>query len=383
MAQKAVVLGCGLVGAAVAKDLATDSGVQVTVVDVNPENLRKLNGHSHITTRHADLSQPSVIKDAVSKADIVVGALPGRLGLPALRAVVESGKNYCDSSFMEQDASDFNDLARNSKVTAIVDCGVAPGLSNMIAGYLNERLERLDKLHIYVGGLPKKRTWPFHYKAPFSPADVIEVYTRPTRLVENGKVVVRPALSEAELIDFPWIGTLEAFNTDGLRTLINNIDVPDMREKTLRYPGHIELMRVFREVGLFDLNEIEVRGAKVRPRELTSMLLFPRWAFDEGEEDFTLMRVIAEGTEGGRRMRHTYDLYDEYDRERGQSSMARTAGFPCAIMARLIAGGRFAKPGIHPPESVARHPDLFEHVLAELANRGVVISSTQEPIDSE
>jgi saccharopine dehydrogenase-like NADP-dependent oxidoreductase len=383
MAKKAVVLGCGLVGAAVAKDLATGPDVHVTAIDVNPENLRRLNGHTSITTRHADLSQPSVVKEAVREADIVIGSLPGRLGPPTLRAVVESGKNYCDTSFMEQDASDFNDLARSSKITAIVDCGVAPGLSNMIAGYLNERLERLDKLRIYVGGLPKKRTWPFHYKAPFSPADVIEVYTRPTRLVENGKVVVRPALSEAELIDFPWIGTLEAFNTDGLRTLISNIDAPDMREKTLRYPGHIELMRVFREVGLFDLNEIEIRGVKVRPRDLTSVLLFPRWAFDEGEEDFTLMRVIAEGTEGGRRMRHTYDLYDEYDHDKAQSSMARTTGFSCAIVARLIVSRRFATPGIHPPEALARHPDLFEHVLAELANRGVVISSTQEPVDLE
>ncbi|UCG33201.1 MAG: saccharopine dehydrogenase NADP-binding domain-containing protein [Phycisphaerales bacterium] len=383
MTKKAVVLGCGLVGAAVAKDLVTDHGVEVTAVDCNPENLRRLNGNAKITTRHADLSKPSIIKEVVLNADIVIGALPGRLGPSTLRAVVESGRNYCDTSFMEQDASDFNDLARNSKVTAVVDCGVAPGLSNMIAGYLNERLERLDKLHIYVGGLPKKRTWPFHYKAPFSPADVIEVYTRPTRLVENGKVVVRPALSEAELIDFPWIGTLEAFNTDGLRTLISNIDAPDMREKTLRYPGHVELMRVFREVGLFDLNEIEIRGVRVRPRDLTSMLLFPRWAFDEGEEDFTLMRVIAEGTESSRRMRHTYDLYDEYDREKGQSSMARTTGFPCAIVARLIVSRRFTKPGIHPPEALARHPDLFEHVLAELAKRGVVISSTQEPIDSE
>ena len=383
MKRKAIVLGCGLAGATVARDLAADPEFKVAALDLNPDNLKKFNGLANITTVRANLADPAAIKEAVADFDIVVGALPGALGLQTLQAVIESGKNLCDMSYMEPDGSGFDKLARKKGVTAVVDCGVAPGMSNMIAGYLDERLERLDRVTIYVGGLPKKRTWPFHYKAPFSPADVIEVYTRPTRLVENGKVVVRPALSEPELIDFPRIGTLEAFNTDGLRSLISTIDVPNMKEKTLRYPGHVELMRVFREAGLFDLNEIDLNGAKVRPRDLTAKLLFPRWAFDEGEEDFTLMRVICAGSEGGRPVRHTYDLYDEYDRETGQSSMARTTGFSCSIVARMIAQGQFAEPGVHPPEQLARRPGLFDHVLAELANRGVVITSTQEPITAE
>ena len=383
MKHKAIVLGCGLVGASVARDLAADPDFEVAALDLNPENLKKLNGLANVRTRQADLASPAVVRDAVADCDIAIGALPGALGLQTLQAVIDSGKNFCDISYMEQDAAPLAAPAREKGVIAIVDCGVAPGMSNMIAGFLDERLERLDRVTIYVGGLPKKRTWPFHYKAPFSPADVVEVYTRPARLVENGRVVVRPALSEPELIDFPRIGTLEAFNTNGLRSLISTIDVPNMKEKTLRYPGHVELMRVFREVGLFDLNEIEVQGAKVRPRDRTAKLLFPRWTLDEGEEDFILMRVIAEGSEGGRPVRHTYDLYDEYDRETGHSSMARTAGFSLSIVARMIVQGKFAEPGVHPPERLARHPGLFDHVLAELAQHGVVITSTQEPIPAE
>ena len=357
-----------------ARDLASDADFEVTAVDVNPENLRKLESASDIRSTPADLGTPEKVKAAIEDFDIVVSGLPSFFGFQTLRAVIESGKPFCDISFMPEDAMELDSLAKQRGVTAVVDCGVAPGLSNMIVGHVVGQLDRTDRVAIYVGGLPKARRWPFDYKAPFAPHDVLEEYTRPARLVEHGQVVVKPALSEPELMDFARVGTLEAFNTDGLRSLLTTLDVPDMTEKTLRYPGHVELIRVFREAGFFDKEEIEVRGVKIRPLDVTSKLLFPKWRYEEGEEEFTVLRVIVEGVKNDQPLRHTYDLYDEYDSKTGTSSMARTTGFPSAIMARMIAKGRFDDFGVFPPELLVRREGLFDELIRELHTRGVVLT---------
>ncbi|MEK7757760.1 MAG: saccharopine dehydrogenase C-terminal domain-containing protein, partial [Planctomycetota bacterium] len=320
MKKRAIVLGCGLVGATMARELAADPEFEVAAADFAQNNLDKLRDCSGIRTICVDLSDPGRVKEVIGDQDVVLGALPSRIGLQTLEAVIRGGKCYCDISFMPEDAMQLDSLAKKHGTTAVVDCGVSPGLSNMMVGHAVSRMERADRADIYVGGLPKVRHWPYQYKAPFAPSDVIEEYTRPARIVENGKIVVKPALSDPELMDFPQVGTLEAFNTDGLRTLLGTVRVANMREKTLRYPGHIELMRVLRETGFFDQSEIEVKGVKVRPRDVTAKLLFPRWTYVQGEEEFTVLRVVVEGAKGGKLMRLTYDLYDEYDRTSGTSS---------------------------------------------------------------
>ena len=230
------------------------------------------------------------------------------------------------------------------------------------------------------GGLPREPRWPFHYKAAFSPADVLEEYTRPARLVEGGKIVVREALSEPEPIDFPGVGTLEAFNTDGLRSLIRTLDVPFMKEKTLRYPGHAELMRAFRETGFFSREAITVSDTKVRPLDVTSALMFPKWTYAEGEEDLTVMRMVVEGCKNGIACRHIWDLLDYYDRQTNTTSMSRTTAFPCAIVARLIANGQIDQTGVIPPERLARQPDFVTSVLGELVRRDVKFEQTFEKL---
>ncbi len=227
-----------------------------------------------------------------------------------------------------------------------------------------------------VGGLPIVRRWPFEYKAPFAPSDVIEEYVRPARLVEHGKLVVKEALSEPELVDLPMVGTLEAFNTDGLRSLATTLDAPFMRERTLRYPGHIALMRAFRETGLFSSEPIDVGGARVSPLALMEKLLFPKWSFAEGEEDLTVMQITIEGREGGKSVKRTWDLFDRADRATGFRSMSRTTGFPATIAADLLARGRFAAPGVHPPEVLGRVEGLRDHFLKELEGRGVRFTET-------
>lgn len=371
MSHQAIVLGCGLVGATIAKDLSGDAAFTVTVADVNPRNFDRLPKRGNLKSLPMDLSDAAAVGKAVSAFDIVLGALPSRFGFQTLRAVIEAGKPYADISFMPEDAMELDALARQRGVAAVVDCGVAPGMSNLIVGHFHRQLDRTDRAAIYVGGLPFERRWPFQYKAPFAPSDVIEEYTRTSRYRVDGKMVERPALSEPELLDFDRVGTLEAFNTDGLRSLLRTLPIPTMVEKTLRYPGHAEIMRIFRETGLFSTAEIDVRGARIRPLDVTSALLFPKWTHAPGEREFTVMRVIVEGSSGGIGKRHTVDLFDETDTEAGNSSMARTTAFPCAIAARLLAAGTIKATGVLPPELLARENGAYETIMAELAKRGV------------
>ncbi|MCH7808538.1 MAG: saccharopine dehydrogenase family protein [Planctomycetes bacterium] len=377
---KAIVLGCGLVGATMARDLAADEDFDVAVADVNAENLKKLACDSKIETIQDDLSDPKRLRAVIEPFDIVIGGLPSRIGFQTLRTVIEASKPYCDISFTPEDAMELDGLAKKHGVTAVIDCGVSPGLSNMIVGYVHAQLDTTHRAVMYVGGLPKVRHWPYEYKAPFAPSDVIEEYTRPARFIENGLRVTRPALSEAELIDFPKVGTLEAFNTDGLRTMLSTLDIPNMKEKTLRYPGHIALMRALRETGFFRKDLIDVGGVKVRPLDVTSKLLFAKWSYEAGEEEFTVLRVIVEGEKGGEPVRHTYDLYDEYDRRTETSSMARTTAFPNVIVARMIASGAFHEPGVIPPERLGARAGLFDHMVRELSARGVTLVSRIEKL---
>ncbi|MHC4218805.1 MAG: saccharopine dehydrogenase family protein [Planctomycetota bacterium] len=372
----AVVLGAGMVGSVVAADLAGDPEFKVTVADADRAALDAARGRTGdlITVAQADLSHAGTIKGIVAGADVVIGALPGSLGRGALEAVIEAGRNCCDISFMAEDALELDGLARDRGVTAVVDCGVAPGLSNMLAGYAAATLQPCARIAIYVGGLPRDPQPPLNYKTAFSPADVIEEYTRPARLVERGQVVVREALSEVEPIEFAGVGALEAFNTDGLRSLIRTLEVPDMVEKTVRYPGHAELMRAFREVGLFGREPVSAGGTTVRPIDAARALLFPSWRYEPGEEDLTVLRVVAAGGgESGGGL--AWEMIDLYDRGSATSSMGRTTAFPCAITARLIADGRLADPGVIPPEKIGERPELLEHVLRELETRGVMVQA--------
>ena len=371
MNKKAIVLGAGMVGSAIAMDLQ-QNGLAVTVADRRPEALARASAKAGVATQVADLGDPAAVRALVGAYDIVVGALPSFLGLATMRAVIEAGKPYCDISFLAEDPVDLGKLAEERGVCVVYDAGVAPGMSNMLAAWGAAALDRCDRIDMYVGGLPAVRRWPFEYKAGFSPIDVLEEYTRPARLVEHGQVVVREALSEPELMDFPGVGTLESFNTDGLRSLTRTLpDVPFMREKTLRYPGHIGLMRVFRETGLFSRDLIEVGGQKVRPLDVTAALLFPKWTFAEGEGDITVMRVSVEGEKAGRATRYVWDLCDRYDPVTDLRSMSRTTGFTASVMTLLMAEGRFDRPGVHPPEIPARVDGLLDTMLRELGRRGV------------
>jgi lysine 6-dehydrogenase len=356
------------VGSAIAADLCGQ--YEVRAVDADQNRLDALAQRCDLAVARADLRDPIAVQAAVAGCDLVIGAVPGHLGFATLRSVIQAGKNVVDISFFDEDPFELDDLARVRGVTAVVDAGVAPGLSNMVLGY-HAATMNVRSFRCLVGGLPVVRRWPYQYKAPFSPIDVLEEYTRPARLVEKGAVVVRPALSDAELIEVEPVGMLEAFNTDGLRTLLRTMRVPEMVEKTLRYPGHIELMRVLRESGFLSKEAIDVRGAPVRPIDLTAALLFPQWRLEPGEAEFTAMRITVQGEEDGADVEYAYQLFDRYDAATGTTSMARTTGYTCTAVARLVLNEQFRDPGVRAPEQVAASYGCFEYIMQELARRGV------------
>ncbi|MHA1303703.1 MAG: saccharopine dehydrogenase family protein [Candidatus Heimdallarchaeaceae archaeon] len=378
--MKILVLGAGLVGNVIARDLAKDPEINVTVADINEKTLKRLEEKYAISGIQADLSNKQKLKELVQDFDLIVGAVPGFMGYQTLKTVIEAGKNIVDISFFEEDPFTLDILAKEKGVTAIIDCGVAPGLSNIILGYVDSCLDKTNTFLCYVGGLPVVRNWPYEYKAPFSPIDVLEEYTRPARYVENGKVVIKPALSEPELLEFKGIGTLEAFNTDGLRTLLKTMNVPNMKEKTLRYPNHIEKMRILRETGFFDKEPIEIKGVKICPIDLTSHLLFKEWKLEEGEEDLTVMEITVEGEKEGKIVQHNYYMLDRYDKNEHIISMARTTGYTCSIIARLVAKGEFNQKGIIPPEYLGKEHTIFKTLMEELEKRNVKFEKTIKEI---
>jgi len=367
MASRITVLGSGMVGYAMCVDLAGQ--YEVTAVDRDPDVLKKFED-TDIRTRVADLSEKESVLEVIADADLVIGAVPGFMGARTLRSVIEAGKNIVDISFFPEDPFSMDDLARQNEVVAVTDAGVAPGMSNVILGYHNNMMDIQDFM-CFVGGLPKIRTRPYEYKAPFSPIDIIEEYTRPARYRVDGRMVTAPALSDPELIDFPGVGTLEAFNTDGLRSLLDTMDIPNMKEKTLRFPGHITLMKALRETGFFSDEAIQVGDHLVKPIDLTTKLLYPLWKLEEDEEEFTVMQIQVQGTEDGTPKNYRYDMVDHFDADSGFSSMARTTGFACTAIANLVLDGSFHRKGISPPEYVGANTGCFDRIMGYLADRGI------------
>jgi lysine 6-dehydrogenase len=376
--MQVMVLGAGMVGSAIVRYLGREANVRVTAVDSNEGTLEKLESKASVKGFRADLLAMESLETLVSGSELVICAVPGFMGFETVKKVIEAGKNVVDISFFPEDPFLLDDLARQRGVTAIVDCGVAPGLCNIIAGHVTTILDQVDTYACYVGGLPLVRKWPFEYKAVFSPVDVLEEYTRPCRMREGGREVVKPALSDVELMDFPDLGTLEAFNTDGLRTLRKTLALPSMKEKTLRYPGHANLMRIFRESGFFDRAPVPIDGTPVEPIAVTSRILFKEWKLGEGEEDMTIMRVLMEGRDNGRKVTCVYDLEDRYDKETRTTAMARTTGYTAAIIARQVLEGLFDRNGICPPEFIGQKKACFENLLAAYEQQHIRLNETIE-----
>jgi saccharopine dehydrogenase-like NADP-dependent oxidoreductase len=378
---RVAVLGGGLVGGYIAKLGARIPEWHVTLVDRSREALDKLQKKVLLSTNQADLTDKDVVQKCVEEADLVIVALPGSIGYKALEWVLLAGKPAVDISFYPEDPLRLQDIAEARQIVAVVDCGVMPGLGGMVAANFATRLEEAQALKIMVGGIPADRanSGPFEYRAPFSPSDVIEEYTRPARLRINGAVVTAPPMSDVERVDFPGVGELEAFNTDGLRTLLKTLDIPNMAEKTLRYPGHTAKVEFLRELGFFDTGLLRAGGQKVRPLDVTTAVLTKAWQIGEEEDELTAMSVEVEGLKDGRRIRHRCELLDrtEFD---GTLSMARTTAFPAVLAAKMILAGHITGPGIIPAERFGLDDALFREFMSGFLRYGLKMVMTQRDL---
>lgn len=372
--MKIAVLGAGMVGRTIAADLSAN--FDTTSFDISQSNLLLLEKFPKVKTTISDLSNFDGYTSLLDGFDMAVCAVPGFMGYQALKAIINAGKNVVDISFFSQDALTLDTLAKQKNVTVIVDCGVAPGMSNWVLGHYNTQM-KIQEFECMVGGLPMQRIKPWEYKAPFSPVDVIEEYIRPARYVVNGEIITRPALSDAELIDFPVVGTLESFNTDGLRSILFTMKhIPNMKEKTLRYPGHIALIQSLQKAGFFSNDDVLVKGKPVVPLELTSQLLLNQWKLHPNEPEFTIMSITCIGIMDNKPTTIEYFLYDENDRAIGFSSMSRTTGFTCTAAVNLLHQNLFTQKGVFPPELVAGTPGTFEFIINYLKDRAVVYKKT-------
>ncbi len=378
-----IILGAGLVGAPMSIDLNKEETFNVTVADFSQKALNSINAKCpDLSIIQIDLSNPEDVASLVKGYDFVLNAVPGFMGFETAKAIIKAGKNCVCIAFYEEDPFELNQLAIDNNVTMIMDCGVYPGMGSALIMDASRKLDKIESVLTYVGGLPQIREWPSEYKAVFSPIDVIEEYIRPARYIENGFEVVRPALSDPEYIFFPEIGTLEAFNTDGLRTLAKTIDAPNLKEKTLRYPGHIDKMTVLRELGFFSKEEsIEVKGLKISPIEMTAQILFPNWKLKQGEGDITIFQSTIEGTKDGQKMRYTINMLDEYCTNTDVNSMARTTGYTATLALRMIANGLYTAKGISPPEYMGKYPECIEFLLEGLRDRGVVYNEKVNTVE--
>ena len=360
-----------MVGSAIAIDLSKKHYVVLTDLQQNVLETVKQKC-DRLIIQQLDVTNKKQLQSSIKQHDLVICAVPGFLGFETLRTIIETEMNVIDISFFPENALVLNNLAKDKNITAIVDCGVAPGMDNIILGHYNE-IMRLTDFECLVGGLPKVKKWPFNYKAPFSPIDVIEEYTRPARYVENSKEIIREPLTDCEYVEFDGVGTLESFNSDGLRSIIYTMPhIPNMKEKTLRYPGHVEYVKVLKESGFFREDKIEVNGNLISPLEFTSKILFNEWKLEDEEEELTVMRVTVKGENAkGQIEEVVYHLHDEYCRETKTSSMSRTTGYTATAAANLFLEGLFVEKGVFPPELVGKSEKCFDYFIEYLKERNI------------
>jgi lysine 6-dehydrogenase len=368
-----LVIGCGKVGSEIARDLAKESEVDLVVAaDASSENLKRLRGIEKITTRRLDISQKKAVQQTMRSADLVCGALPGRIGFQVMTNAVDAGRDVVDISYTPENPFKLHSRARDKEIVLVPQCGVAPGLSNMFVGDADRRLGSISHVRIFVGGLPQKPVGPLNYRIVFSLEDVVNEYSRPVNVIEDGREKQVEALSGKGLLNFPGVGKLEYFLTDGLGSLPRSFPkVRDMYELTLRYPGHADMMNTLRVLGFFDRRPLRVNGFQLEPRRLSLTLL--KEAMSLGSpEDLLAMKVEVEGR-GGKRDHVSYRVLDYYDSKGQVSAMSRTTAYPCTSVALLVGRKKLGKSGVLTPEKIAGDKGHFTHVLSRLNSRRVKV----------
>jgi lysine 6-dehydrogenase len=355
-----LVLGAGLQGSACAYDLLQNPEVtQVRLADIHldhlPPFLAPYSGKRLIPTP-LDVRDRTAVLAVMRECDAVMSAIPYYFNLQMAECAVEAGVHFCDLGGNTEIVFQQKELMAKAKakgITVVPDCGVAPGMVNILAQYGIAQMDSVDSVRIYVGGLPQEPEPPLNYQIVYSLEGVLDYYTTLSWVVREGKRAQVTALSERETMDFPKpAGELEAFHTaGGLSTMAWRYEgkIPTMEYKTLRYPGHAEKMEVIRELGLLDLEPVDVKGTKVVPRDVFVSIVGPKLTKPTGT-DLLVLRVEVKGTKGGKPATRRFDLIDKYDEEHGISAMMRTTGYSLSITGQFQASGKVTPPGVWTPD---------------------------------
>jgi len=376
--MKVIILGCGNIGSVAAEDFAKSmSSVEVFAADKNvarAKEVAKRIDTDNVSWIQLDASNYSELVNTLRSFDLAMGFLPGSLGYRLVEACADVRRDLVDVSYMSENPLKLNDKAVRANVTIVPDCGLAPGVTNILVGHALRRLDKIQKVGIMVGGLPETPVPPLGYVITWSPESLIDEYTRKARIVKDGKTANVEALNGLEEVEFPNVGRLEAFYTDGLRTLLHTVkNVNSMWEKTLRYPGHAEKVGLLKALGFFDEKQIDVEGASLSPRKLTVKLLEQKLWKPE-DKDIVALKVEVSGIKNDKQIRYIYHLLDRYDKKRGITAMARTTAYPASIIAQLILRKAIKEQGVVPPEKLGMSEEFFHVFSDELEKRKVKIT---------
>jgi len=368
-----LVAGCGHVGLVLVKELTKIlPTAEITVVDSNLERVREEFRENELSLIQFNISEYDRLISILKSFDLVVGLAPGKLGYQTTKACIEARTDMVDLSYMPEDPLTLSEEASKAGVTIIPDCGLAPGLSNILIGRAKSLLEEVEEAIILVGGIPEKPVPPLGYKVTWCVEDLIEEYTRNVKIVRDGRLTAEKALNGLELVEFPDIGGLEAFYTDGVRTLHHTVKtVKNMWEKTLRYPGHAEKIKLLRDLGFLDEQKLE--GKDVSPRELTIKLLEEKLSLPE-VKDLVLMKIKVSGKEKNKLLTYSYTLLDRYDDKEKITAMARTTAYTASAVIQLLVKGRIKEKGIIPPEKLGMDEKLFNEIMAYLRKKRVSVT---------
>jgi lysine 6-dehydrogenase len=380
--MRMLVLGAGLQGSACTYDLLQNPEVsQVRLADLRfdhlPEFLKPLSGPRLIPTT-LNVRDHEAVLAVMRESDAVMSAIPYYLNLQLAELAVEAGVHFCDLGGNTEIVFQQKALADGAKakgVTVIPDCGVAPGMVNILAEHGIRQLDSVESVRIYVGGLPQHPEPPLNYQVVYSLEGVLDYYTTRSWVLRDGKRSQVTALSERESVEFPApVGTLEAFHTaGGLSTMAFRYEgkIPEMEYKTLRYPGHAEIMESIREIGLLDLEPVDVKGIKVVPRDLFVAAVGPKLFKPKGK-DLLALRVTVSGTKGGKPAERRFDLVDRYDEAHGISAMMRTTGYSLSITGQMQVRKEVGPPGVWTPDECMP----AEAYIGELRKRGIELRET-------
>jgi lysine 6-dehydrogenase len=377
-----VVLGAGLQGSACAFDLLRSEGVtQVVLADLDIQNLPPFLDPFRTDDRlelvRLDANDHDAVARVLDGAAACMNALPYYFNFHMARLAVEAGAHYADlggNTEIVRQQLELDDQAASQGVSVIPDSGLAPGMVNILAAAGIAAMDTVDSVKILVGGLPREPKPPLNYQIVYSLEGVLDYYTTRSWVLRDGKPTEVEALSEVEAVEFPApVGTLEAFHTaGGLSTMAWDHEgrIPTMEYKTLRYPGHADIMRAIRDLGLLDTTPVSVDGQQVAPRDLFIAVVDAR--LRKPDPDLVALRVEVHGQRDGRPGRVRYDLIDVYDPETGVSAMERTTGYSLSITGLMQADGRIETRGVRTPDRGVP----AEEYIRELERRGVRIQRT-------